>query len=52
MRQVDKIAELLEREGQIDNFYAIHNRITLRLAARIDDLRRGRVEYPDREAAK
>jgi hypothetical protein len=29
----------LERDGQIDNFTAIHQRISLRLGARIWDLR-------------
>lgn len=37
--QLERIIEILEREGQIDNFYAIHNRISLRLGARIWDLR-------------
>ena len=29
--QTERIIEILERDGQIDNFYAIHNRISLRL---------------------
>jgi hypothetical protein len=37
--QLDRIVEILERDGQMDNFYAIHNRISLRLGARIWDLR-------------
>jgi hypothetical protein len=37
--QLDRIIEILDRDGQIDNFYAIHNRISLRLGARIWDLR-------------
>jgi Helix-turn-helix domain len=37
--QLDRIIEILERDGQIDNFYVIHNRISLRLGARIWDLR-------------
>jgi hypothetical protein len=37
--QIDRIIEILERDGQIDNFFAIHNRISLRLGARIWDLR-------------
>ena len=37
--QLARIIEILERDGQIDNFYAIHNRISLRLGARIWDLR-------------
>ena len=39
MSQTDRIAQILRREGKIDNFYAIHNRISLRLGARIWDLR-------------
>jgi Helix-turn-helix domain len=38
--QCERIIEILERDGQIDNFYAIHNRISLRLGARIFDLRK------------
>jgi hypothetical protein len=37
--QLDRIIEILERDGQIDNFAAIHQRISLRLGARIYDLR-------------
>jgi hypothetical protein len=37
--QLERIIEILERDGQIDNFHAIHNRISLRLGARIWDLR-------------
>lgn len=37
--QLDQIISILERDGQIDNFYAINNRISLRLGARIWDLR-------------
>lgn len=37
--QLERIIEILERDGQIDNFYAIHSRISLRLGARIWDLR-------------
>jgi hypothetical protein len=40
----ERIIEILERDGQIDNFYAIHNRISLRLGARIWDLRAQRWE--------
>lgn len=39
MRQLDRIAQILEREGRIDNFRAIQDRISLRLGARIWDLR-------------
>lgn len=39
MSQVDHIASILEREGRIDNFRCVHERISLRLAARIADLR-------------
>ena len=37
--QLDRIIEILERDGQIDNFHCIHERISLRLGARIFDLR-------------
>jgi helix-turn-helix protein len=37
--QLERIVEILERDGQIDNFHAIHSRISLRLGARIWDLR-------------
>lgn len=37
--QLERIIEILERDGQIDNFYAIHNRISLRLGARVWDLK-------------
>jgi hypothetical protein len=37
--QLERIVEILERDGQIDNFHCIHNRISLRLGARIWDLR-------------
>jgi hypothetical protein len=51
--QLECIIEILERDGQIDNFYAIHNRISLRLGARIWDLRQAgwqieTKELPDR----
>ena len=39
MTQTQHIVEILKRDGQIDNFYAITNKITLRLAARIGELR-------------
>jgi hypothetical protein len=38
-RQIDIIADILEREGKIDNFRCIHERISLRLGARIADLK-------------
>jgi hypothetical protein len=37
--QVERIIEILEREGRIDNFRAIHERISLRLGARIFHLK-------------
>lgn len=37
--QLTRIEEILQREGRIDNFAAIHSRLTLRLGARIWDLR-------------
>jgi hypothetical protein len=43
--QTDRIIEILERDGQIDNFFAIHNRISLRLGARIWDLRQAGWEF-------
>jgi len=39
MSQANTIARILEDEGQIDNFRCVHHRISLRLAARIADLR-------------
>jgi hypothetical protein len=51
--QLDRIIEILERDGQIDNFNAIHNRISLRLGARIWDLRqRGWVFRTEERADK
>jgi hypothetical protein len=43
--QLDRIVEILERDGQIDNFFAIHNRISQRLGARIWDLRQQGWEF-------
>jgi hypothetical protein len=37
--QCSRIEQILLREGKIDNFYCIHTRLTLRLAARISDLK-------------
>lgn len=37
--QLERIVEVLEREGRIDNFYCIHTQLSLRLGARIYDLR-------------
>jgi hypothetical protein len=53
MSQTDRILDILENEGKVDNFRAIHSRLTLRLGARIHDLRqRGYVitteELPDK----
>jgi hypothetical protein len=39
MSQLTKIEAILLRDGKIDNFYCIHNRLTLRLGARIADLK-------------
>lgn len=49
--QTERIIEILEREGQIDNFYCIHNRVTLRLGARIHELRQAgwEIETEQRE---
>jgi Helix-turn-helix domain len=40
MSQLTKIEEILKRDGRIDNFSAIHSRLTLRLGARVWDLKR------------
>ncbi len=48
---VDRIIEIIERDGRIDNFYAIHNRISLRLGARIWDLRQRGYEFRTEERA-
>lgn len=40
MSQTTKILEILKREGSISNFYCVENKITLRLASRIFDLRK------------
>jgi hypothetical protein len=39
MSQVNQIAEILRRNGRITNFWCIDTKLTLRLAARINDLR-------------
>lgn len=39
MSQLDPIIAILKRDGEISNFYAIENKLTLRLAARVKDLR-------------
>ncbi len=39
-RQIDRIADILEERGHIDNFYAVDSKLTYRLRARIHDLRR------------
>lgn len=38
LSQCEQIAEILRKEGRIDNFRAIQEKITLRLGARIFDL--------------
>jgi hypothetical protein len=43
--QLPRIIAILERDGQIDNFQCIHNRLTLRLGARIFDLRQRGWEF-------
>jgi hypothetical protein len=43
--QCERIIEILERDGQIDNFHCIHQRISLRLGARIFDLRQAGWEF-------
>jgi hypothetical protein len=47
--QCDRILEILETEGQIDNFRAIGQRISLRLGARIHDLRARGYEIETKE---
>lgn len=39
MKQTQVIGNILKKRGSVTNFYAIHNRISLRLGARIFDLR-------------
>jgi ribosomal protein S8 len=39
LSQTDRIAAILKRRGYIDNFHAINTRISLRLGARIWQLR-------------
>jgi hypothetical protein len=45
-RQIDIIADILEREGKIDNFRCIHERISLRLGARIRRFEGGGISVP------
>jgi hypothetical protein len=45
MSQLDPIIAILERDGQISNFYAIEHKLTLRLAARIADLKAKGYEF-------
>lgn len=39
MSQKEKIKQILLREGKIDNFSTIHKRLSIRLGARIWDIR-------------
>jgi hypothetical protein len=43
--QLPCIIAILEKEGRIDNFHCIHNRLTLRLGARIFDLKQKGWEF-------
>ena len=43
--QCEKIAEILKERGEIDNFYAIENKLTYRLGARIFDLKEDGWEF-------
>lgn len=43
--QMQRIIDVLERDNQIDNFQAISNRLTLRLGARIWDLKKRGWEF-------
>jgi hypothetical protein len=45
MSQLAPIIAILEKEGRIDNFHCIHNRLTLRLGARIWDLKQKGWEF-------
>lgn len=45
MSQLTKIEAILRAEGQIDNFYCVNNRLTWRLGARIDDLKKRGWEF-------
>ena len=47
--QVDRIIEIIERTGRVDNFRCIHERISLRLGARIWDLRQRGWEFRTEE---
>jgi hypothetical protein len=47
--QLEIIIAILEREGRIDNFRCIHERISLRLGARIWDLRQREYEFRTEE---
>lgn len=40
MSQNHTIEKILERDGKIDNYTCIQTRLTLRLAARINDLKK------------
>jgi hypothetical protein len=40
MNQLKPIIAILEKEGRIDNFQAIEKKLTLRLGARVYDLRK------------
>jgi hypothetical protein len=47
--QLTRITEILERDGQITNFDAIHQRISLRLGARVHELRSAGWEIETKE---
>jgi hypothetical protein len=47
--QLARIIEILERDRQIDNLHSIHDRISLRLGARIWDLRQQGWEFRTEE---
>ncbi len=49
MRQIDQIAIILKRDGHISNFQSIHGRLSLRLGARIYDLRQKGWEISTKE---
>lgn len=50
--QCDVIEEILKREGQIDNYFCIEHRITLRLGARIYDLTQKGYEFETKKVGR
>jgi len=46
----EKVIEKLEKEGQVDNFWCIDNRITTRLSAVILNLKNEGYEFDDEKS--